>query len=58
MDKKAKESKTVAEIEQKLTPLLPRNPLFSKVAPSKDIKPVIKTTLANRAIFAASPNQR
>ena len=36
MDKKAKESKTVAEIEQKLTPLFPRYPLFSKVAPSKE----------------------
>ena len=37
---------------------MPAIPGRVRVAPKRDIKPVIKTTLAKRAIFAANPNQR
>ena len=36
IDKKANENKTEPEIEQKFTPLLPKIPLFSRVAPNKE----------------------
>ena len=37
---------------------IPAIPGSVRVAPNKDIKPVIKTTFAKSAIFAARPNQR
>ena len=36
MDKNTKENITALDIERKFTPLLPKMPLFSSVAPNKE----------------------
>ena len=50
--------KTLASTAIPMVSTIPAIPGRVKVAPSNDIKPVIRTTFANKAIFAARPNQR
>ena len=47
---------TLASTAIPIVKTIPAIPGKVKVAPSNDIKPVIKTTLANKAKFAARPN--